>query len=50
LKVVGLGGALREDGNYGRRFDKLGGLVVELAEKMVVEERSRRAEPVGAVA
>jgi FMN reductase len=38
------------DDNYGARLDSLGGLVVELAEKLRTEEPSRRAEPVGAVA
>jgi FMN reductase len=38
------------DDNYGLRLDKLGGLVVELAEKIGTEERSRSAEPVEAVA
>lgn len=38
------------DDNYGRRLDDLGGLVVELAERIGTQERSRRAEPVGAVA
>jgi FMN reductase len=38
------------DDNYGARLDSLGGLVVELAEKLRTEESSRRAEPVGAVA
>jgi FMN reductase len=38
------------DDNVGRRLDNLGGLVVDLAEKIGADERSRRAEPVGAVA
>jgi FMN reductase len=38
------------DDNYGARLDRLGGLVVELAEKLRTEEPSRRAGPVGAVA
>jgi len=38
------------DDNYGLRLDKLGRLVVELAGKIGTEERSRSAEPVGAVA
>jgi FMN reductase len=38
------------DDNYGPRLDKLGGLVVGLAEKIGAEKRARRAEPVGAVA
>jgi FMN reductase len=38
------------DDNYGARLDRLGGLVVQLAEKLRTEEPSRRAEPVGAVA
>ena len=38
------------DDNYGRRLDNLGRLVVELAEKVGPQKRSRRVEPVGAVA
>ena len=38
------------DDNYGRRLDDLGGLVVDLAQKVGTEESSRRAEPFGAVA
>ena len=38
------------DDDYGRRLDRLGGLVVELAGKFSAEEPSRSAEPVGAVA
>lgn len=39
-------GNITDDG-YGKRLDKLGRLVVELAEKIGAEEPSRRAEPVG---
>jgi len=38
------------DDNSGWRLDDLGGLVVELAEKLRIEVSSRRAEPVGALA
>jgi FMN reductase len=38
------------DDDFGRRLDDLGGLVVELAEKLRIEVSSRRAEPVGALA
>jgi FMN reductase len=38
------------DDNYGRRLDDLGGLVVDLAQKLGTEDSSLRAEPVGAVA
>ena len=38
------------DDDYGRRLDHLGRLVVELAEKLGAEDRSRRDEPIGAVA
>jgi len=42
-------GNITDDG-YGKRLDRLGGLVVELAGKIGAEEPSRRAEPVGIAA
>jgi FMN reductase len=39
-------GNITDDG-YAKRLDRLGRLVVELAEKVGAEEPSRRAEPVG---
>jgi hypothetical protein len=39
-------GNITDDG-YAKRLDRLGRLVVELAEKVAAEEPSRRAEPVG---
>ena len=39
-------GNITDDG-YGRRLDRLGRLVVDLAEKVGATEPSRRAEPVG---
>lgn len=42
LKVVGIGGPLREGSA------NLGGLVIQLAEKIRTGQPSRRGEPVGA--